>query len=242
MKQWLWFLAVTVMAACPALTFAQANAAATADGWIDISAPIDPRTTPVYPGDAPIKFDFLKRFDAGDKLTLSAYSMGAHTATHVDAPLHFIKGGAPLNQIPLERFMGPVRVIDCSAEALAIDATELNKHPWRGAKRIFFRTRNSRKGWMTDPTFHKDFTYVAPDAARLLADAGVELVGIDYISMEQFGAPEPRTHQALLGRNIPIIEGLLLSDVQPGDYDLILLPIRVIGHEAAPVRALLKRR
>ncbi len=211
-------------------------------GWIDVTAPIDPNTTPVYPGNAPIKLDFQESFDKGGQLTLSAFSYGAHTGTHVDAPMHFIKGGASLDRIPLERFIGPVRVIDCSADALAIDAPELNKHDWRGAKRVFFRTRNSRRGWMTDPVFHQDFTYVAPDAAQLLADAGVELVGIDYISIEKFGAPEPRTHLILLGRNIPVIEGLDLRDVQAGTYDLILLPSRVMGHEAAPARAILKRR
>jgi arylformamidase len=228
-----------VLAGLGAGAFAQSGPA-TAAGWIDVTAPIDPKTTPVYPGDAPIHFEFLQHMEKGGKLTLSSFALGAHTATHVDAPMHFIKGGATLDQIPLERFIGPVRVIDCSPTATAIDAAELNKHPWKGAKRIFFRTRNSRNGWMTDPTFHKDFTYVAPDAAQLLADAGVELVGIDYISMEQFGAPEPKTHRILLGKNIPIIEGLQLEDVRAGDYDLMLLPMRVIGHEAASARALLK--
>ena len=95
---------------------------------------------------------------------------------------------------------------------------------------------------MLDSNFHKDFTYVAPDAAQLLADAGMELVGIDYISMEKFGAPEPKTHVALLGKGIPIVEGIDLSQVSAGDYDLIILPLRVPGHEAAPARALLKKR
>lgn len=226
------------------LTAASAHAADTnrTAGWIDITAPIDPQKTPIYPGDAPAKLDFLQHMDRGGKLTLSAFSMGAHTGTHVDAPMHFIKGGASLDRIPLDTFMGHVRIIDCSAEALAIDATELSKHDWRGAQRIFFRTRNSRKAFMTNPVFHKDFTYLAPDAAQLLADAGVVLVGVDYISAEQFGAPEPRTHRALLGRDIPIVEGLMLEDVQPGDYELMLLPMRVIGHEAASARALIRRR
>jgi arylformamidase len=228
------FVCAVVLSAQPAA------AQSAAKDWIDITAPIDPKTTPVYPGDAPIRFEFLQHMDRGGKLTLSSFGLGAHTGTHVDAPMHFIKGGQTLDQIPLDRFIGPVRVIDCSANATAIDAAELNKHPWKGAKRIFFRTRNSRNGWMTDPTFHKDFTYVAPDAAQLLADAGVELVGIDYISLEQFGAPEPKAHRILLGRNIPVIEGLQLKDVRAGDYDLMLLPMRVIGHEAASARALLK--
>ena len=210
--------------------------------WLDVTAPIDPKTTPVYPGNAPVKLEFQQHLEHGDRVTLSAFSMGAHTGTHVDAPMHFIKGGASLDQIPLDRFIGPVRIVDCSPDALVIDAAELNKHKWQGAQRIFFRTRNSRSGWMTDPTFHKDFTYLAPDAAQLLADAGVQLVGIDYNSAEQFGAPEPKTHRILLGKNIPIVEGLQLRDVPPGDYELMLLPMRVIGHEAAPARALIRRR
>jgi arylformamidase len=155
--------------------------------------------------------------------------------------MHFIKDGASLDQVSLDHFIGPVRVIDCTPDALAIDAAELNKHEWKGAKRIFFRTRNSRNHWMTDPTFHKDFTYIAPDAAQLMADAGVQLVAIDYISAEKFGAAEPKTHWTLLGKGIPIVEGVDLSDVGAGDYDLMLLPLRVVGHEASPVRALIRK-
>lgn len=223
-------------------TISTAQAPGGAPGWIDVSAPIDPKTAPVYPGNAPIKLDFMLDYAKGDRLDLSAYSLGAHTGTHVDAPLHFIKGGTPVDKVPLEPFVGPARVIDCSADAMVIDAAELNKHAWKGAKRILFRTRNSRNGWMTDPTFHEDFTYVAPDAARLLADAGVVLVGVDYLSIEKFHSPEPKAHLALLGKGIPVVEGLSLKDVEPGDYDLIVLPLRVVDHEAAPARAILRRR
>ncbi|MEA3178054.1 MAG: arylformamidase [Gammaproteobacteria bacterium] len=213
-----------------------------AGSWIDVSAPIDPKTAPVYPGNAPVKLDFMLYYDKGDKLALSSYSLGAHTGTHVDAPLHFIKGGMSVDLVPLDHLVGPARVIDCSPDAKLIDAAELNKHDWKGARRILFRTRNSRNHWMTDPTFHEDFTYLAPDAAQLLADAGVELVGIDYLSIEKFHSPEPKTHLALLTKGIPVVEGLSLADVAPGDYDLIVLPIRITGHEAAPARAILKRR
>jgi arylformamidase len=95
---------------------------------------------------------------------------------------------------------------------------------------------------MASSTFHRDFAYIAPDAAQLLADAGMQLVGIDYISAEQFGAPAPRTHQILLGKGIPIVEGLALGAVRPGDYDLIVLPIKIAGHEGAPARAILRSR
>jgi arylformamidase len=132
-------------------------------------------------------------------------------------------------------------VIDIPDNVQAIDAAELNRHQWKGAQRVLFRTRSALRGWMTSPGFHHDFAYVAPDAAQLLADAGVRLVGIDYLSAEQFGAPAPMTHRILLGRGIPIVEGLALESVPAGDYDLIVLPIKVGGHEGAPARAILRK-
>ena len=211
-------------------------------GWIDVTATLDPATTPIYEGDAPLKFEFLKDMRKGDALTLSAYSMGAHSGTHIDAPMHFVRDGAPIDRVPLEPLMGPARVIDIPDAVQSINADELNRHEWRGAQRVLFRTRSSLRGWMKSPIFHRDFAYVAPDAAQLLADAGVKLVGVDYISAEQFGAPAPMTHRILLGRGIPIVEGLALETVRPGDYDLIVLPIKVGGHEGAPARAVLRRR
>ena len=212
------------------------------NGWIDATATLDPATTPVYEGDAPMKFDFLKDMRKGDVLTLSAYSLGAHSGTHIDAPMHFVLGGASIERLSLEPLIGPARVIDIPDAVQAIDAAELNRHEWRGAPRVLFRTRSSLRGWMASSTFHRDFAYIAPDAAQLLADAGVQLVGVDYISAEQFGAPAPRTHRILLGKGIPIVEGLSLEGVRAGDYDLIVLPIKVAGHEGAPARAILRKR
>src|SRR6266567_6649407 len=143
-------------------------------GWIDVTATLDPATTPIYEGDAPLKFDFLKDMRRGDALTLSAYSMGAHSGTHIDAPMLFVAGGAPIDQVPLEPLIGPARVIDIPDSVQAIDAAELNRHDWKGTTRVLFRTRSTLRGWM-DSAFHKDFAYIAPDAAQLLADAGVVL-------------------------------------------------------------------
>ena len=95
---------------------------------------------------------------------------------------------------------------------------------------------------MKSVAFRRDFAYIAPDAAIRLADAGVKLVGIDYLSSEQFGAPAPLTHRALLGAGIPIVEGLDLTNVSAGDYDLIVLPIKIAGHEGAPARAVMRKR
>jgi arylformamidase len=211
-------------------------------GWIDVTATLDSATTPVYEGDAPMQFHFLKDMRRGDGLTLSAYALGAHSGTHVDAPMHFVADGAPVDRIGLAALVGPARVIQIADSVQAIDAGELNRHDWRGAARLLFRTRSTGRGWMASAVFHRDFAYVAPDAAQLMADAGVKLVGIDYISAEQFGAPAPLTHRMLLGRGIPIVEGLDLSEAPAGDYDLIVLPLKVRGHEAAPARAILHPR
>jgi len=213
-----------------------------AQGWIDVTATLDPAKTPVYEGDAPMKFDFLKDMRKGDILTLSVYSLGAHSGTHIDAPMHFVANGAPIDQVGLDPLIGAARVIDIPDSVRAIDSGELNRHDWRGAKRVLFRTRSTLRGWMDSAEFHRDFAYIAPDAAQLLADAGVLLVGVDYISAEQFGAAAPRTHQILLGRGIPIVEGLDLRPVQAGDYNVIVLPLKVRGHEAAPARAILRKR
>lgn len=235
----LWTVAFIVQ---PSPSLAATANAAIPNRWIDATATLDPATTPVYEGDAPMKFDFLKDMRKGDGFTLSVYSLGAHSGTHVDAPMHFVRDGAPIDRVPLEPLIGPARVIDIPDGVQSIDAEELNRHKWKGVPRVIFRTRSSQRGWMHSSTFHRDFAYVAPDAAQLLADAGVRLVGIDYISAEQFGAPAPMTHRILLGKGIPIVEGLALEGVRPGDYDLIVLPMKVGGHEGAPARAVLRKR
>lgn len=211
-------------------------------GWIDATAMLDSATTPVYPGDAPLRFDFLKDMRRGDAFTLSVFSLGAHSGTHIDAPMHFIPDGAAIDQVRLDALVGPARVVQIDDSVQAIDAAELNRHAWKGAERVLFRTRSTGRHWMSSAVFHRDFAYIAPDAAQLLADAGVKLVGVDYISAEQFGAPAPRTHRILLGRRTPIVEGLDLSEAPAGDYDMIVLPLKVRGHEAAPARAILRPR
>ena len=229
-----------VLAACASAS--KGGSSPAGETYIDATVTLDQSTTPVYEGDAPMRFEFLKEMRRGDPLTLSAYSLGAHSGTHVDAPMHFVANGAPIDRVPLERLIGPARVIEIADDVQAITASELAKHDWRGTPRILFRTRSSIRSWMTSPLFHRDFAYIAPDAAQLLADANVQLVGIDYLSAEQFGAPAPRAHQILLGKGIPIVEGLLLTNVRGGDYDLMVLPMKVGGHEGAPARAVLRRR
>ena len=215
--------------------------ALTPGAWMDVTATLNPATTPVYEGDSPMSFEFLKDMRKGDALTLSKLSLGAHSGTHVDAPMHFLRDGAPIDIVPLGALIGSARVIEIPDSVGAIDAAELARHPWRNAERVVFRTRSTVRGWMKSSTFHRDFAYIAPDAAQLLADAGVLLVGVDYISAEKFGAPAPLTHRILLARGIPIVEGLALESVPAGDYDLIVLPMKVAGHEGAPARAIMRK-
>jgi arylformamidase len=237
-----WTLAAVGVVAALAFTPPHSPGGAASIRWIDVTATLDPATTPVYEGDAPMKFDFLKDMRKGDGFTLSVYSLGAHSGTHIDAPMHFIRDGASVDRLALDPLIGPARVIEIPDGVQAIDAAELRRHDWKGAQRVLFRTRSSQRGWMKSPTFHRDFAYIAPDAAQLLADAAVQLVGVDYISAEQFGAPAPLTHRILLGKGIPIVEGLSLENVRAGDYDLVVLPIKVGGHEGAPARAVLRKR
>jgi arylformamidase len=215
--------------------------ALTHDAWIDVTATLDSATTPVYEGDAPMSFEFLKDMRKDDGFTLSKLSLGAHSGTHVDAPMHFIRDGASIDKLPLEPFIGQARVIEIPDSVQSIDSAELNRHEWRNSQRVIFRTRSSVRGWMKSSIFHRDFAYIAPDAAQLLADAGVRLVGIDYISAEKFGAPAPLTHRILLGKGIPIVEGFALETISAGDYDLVVLPMKVAGHEGAPARAVMRK-
>jgi arylformamidase len=210
------------------------------DGWLDATATLETGRTPVYEGDAPMVFSFLKDMRKGDGLTLSKFDLGAHSGTHIDAPMHFIRDGAPIDQVPLATLVGPATVIQIADSVQEINAAELGRHDWKGAERILFRTRASLRGWMDSTQFHRDFAYIAGDAAQLMADAGIKLVGVDYISAEQFAAPAPLAHRALLGKGIPIVEGLYLRDVPAGAYDLIVLPLKVAGHEGAPARAILR--
>ena len=242
-SEWrLWAISVGVIGAlaCAPQSRTAGRDAPMPGGWIDVTATLDPATTPVYEGDALMSFEFLKDMRKGDGFTLSKLSLGAHSGTHVDAPMHFIRDGASIDKIPLDPFIGPARVIEIADSVQSIDAAELNRHQWRNAERVIFRTRSSARSWMRSSTFHRDFAYIAPDAAQLLADAAVKLVGIDYISAEKFGAPAPLTHRILLSKGIPIVEGLALEAVRPGDYDLVVLPMKVAGHEGAPARAVMR--
>lgn len=208
----------------------------------DISAPISMTRTPVYPGDPGIEISQSSAISKGDPANVSLLHFGAHTATHVDAPSHFIEGGMKIDALPLETLVGAARVIEIPVEAQAITVEHVSSQKLNNATRVLFKTRNSAF-WSSDSKeFREDFAYIAPDAARALVDQNVQLVGIDYLSVEEFKSERFETHMALLENNVVIIEGLDLREIAAGDYELICLPLKIASGagDGAPARAILR--
>ena len=193
---------------------------------------------PVYPGDPPVSLTRVQSLEQGDVARVSHLSLSTHAGTHVDPPYHFILDGQPLDRVPLAVFIGPARVLDVG-EAAVIDAALLEDCDLGGATRVLFKTRNSRL-WGTTHEFQTEYVYLEPAAAAWLVARGVQLVGIDYLSVEQFNFAQPLTHLALLGNNVVIIEGLDLSEVPAGDYELLCLPLKLKDGDGSPARVVLR--
>src|SRR5687768_1228185 len=192
----------------------------------------------VYPGNPPIEIALQQALARGDGANVSSLSFGSHTATHVDAAKHFFDDGQTVDHLPLDRLVGPCIVIELDDSVMSVGRKELESHELEGAKRVLIKTRNSRI-LQKQPEFVKDYTYVAPDGAQHLVDLEVELVGVDYLSVEQFRSGHHRTHRTLLGDSVVIIEGLALAAVPPGEYQLICLPLKLRGLDGAPARGIL---
>ncbi len=205
--------------------------------WIDISVPV--RDAMVHwPGDPPISIKRVMDIEQGDMINLSVISMGAHTGTHVDAPIHFVGKGQGIDDMPVDTLVGRARVIEIR-DPESIKPEELARHRIRHGERILFKTENSSHVWQKDE-FVEDFVFISDAAADLLVDRGVRLVGIDYMSVGSFRHGGSYVHKTLLSGGIWIIEGLNLSNVMPGKYDLISLPLRIVGGDGAPARAILR--
>jgi len=159
--------------------------------------------------------------------------------THIDAPSHFLSGGATLDALPIEATVGPARVIAIE-DRESVKPAELQPHKLRRGERILLKTRNSDRCWKTR-RFVKDFVFIAKEGAAWLVEGGVRTVGIDYLSVGGFKRDSVETHEILLGAGVWLIEGLRLAGVAPGKYDLICLPIRLRGAEGAPARAVLRK-
>jgi len=205
--------------------------------WIDISIPIR-EAMAHWPGDPPISIKRIGDMEQGDTANMSVISMGTHSGTHVDAPIHFVKDGKGVDTIPLDTVVGKARVIEIKDQE-SIKPEELLGHRIRSGERILFKTHNSSHIWHKDE-FVEDFVFISDAAADFLVDRGIRLVGIDYLSVGSIKYGGSYVHQKLLNGGIWIIEGLNLSRVTPGKYDLICLPLRIVAGDGAPARAILK--
>jgi len=202
----------------------------------DISVPIRSGGL-VYPGNPEIDIALQQAMAKGASANVSTIRFGSHTGTHVDASRHFFDDGQPVDKIPLDRLIGPALLVGFSDDVRSVGAAELREHDIKDHKRILLRTRNS--ALLSRREFVNDYTYLAPDGAQYLVDKGVELVGIDYLSIEQFHSGHHLTHRTLLERSVVIVEGLDLSVPPSGEYQFICLPLRIVGCDGAPARAVL---
>jgi arylformamidase len=207
--------------------------------WIDITVTI--RSGMVHwPDNPPVRVELMKQMSKGDVCNVSVMSLGAHTGTHMDGLVHFIAGGKGLDEMPLDATIGPARVIEIKDKE-SIKPKALESHKIRAGERILFKTGNSAKSWKND-AFDEDFIYISKEGAQYLVDRGIQTVGVDYLSVGGYKKDGVETHHVLLGAGVWVIEGLNLSKVKPGKYDLICLPLKMLNSDGAPARAILRPR
>jgi arylformamidase len=177
-----------------------------------------------------------KRMSRGDSNNSSSLHTSAHAGTHVDAPFHFVPGGYTIESLPLELFIGPARV--CAFDAAGkITASDIAGLKLAGEKRVLFKTRNS--SLLHQPAYDSSFVAFAVDGAKALVELGVQLVGLDYLSVARADEQVP-VHRAFLDHGIVLLEGVDLTEVPPGRYELICPPVKLAGSDGAPCRAVLR--
>jgi arylformamidase len=201
----------------------------------DITLPLSAEL-PTYPGDPVLEIRDSLTLAGGDAANVSLLNFGAHTGTHVDAPAHFIEGGKKVESLALEVLLGEAEVVEVPTDIRVITEEFVKTR----SPRVLFKTRNSEYWGNTD--FKTNFTYLNLPAAKRLIENGVKLVGIDYLSIEKFGSEKHEVHRALLSHEVIILEGLNLTDVPAGKYELICLPLRLRSNlgDGAPARAVLR--
>jgi arylformamidase len=208
--------------------------------WIDITVTLKPDMNYLIIDPVPPKIFRISDVNKGDKVTMSKLEIISHTGTHVDTPLHFIPGGSTITDMPLDATVGPARVIEIKHPNL-VTVEELEPYNIQEGERILLKTRNSPVTYES-PTFVEDYVYISNEAARYLASKKIRMVGLDNITIGDFRDEESvvATHRALLEKGIYIIEAVALAGVEPGEYELIFLPIKLLDGDACPGRAILR--
>ncbi len=207
--------------------------------WIDVSLVLKPDMVH-WPSDPPFAVERVRDMNKGDTVNLSKIIMGAHSGTHVDAPVHFIKDGKGVDQTAFDALIGPARIIEI-ADPDTIKKKELAGHEIKKGERILLKTRNSTDEILYKDTFTEHFVYMETDAAEFLVSRGIKTLGVDYLSVGGYKKNGPDVHRMLLGAGIVIIEGLDLTKIRPGLYDMICLPIKIVDSDGAPARTIVKR-
>jgi len=192
---------------------------------------------PFYPGDPGAEIKPSQMISQGDVSNLSELRLGSHTGTHIDAPRHFVDSMQPVDELPLDTLVGPARVVDLTDAKSLISREELAELGLESVSRLLIRTTNSEL-W-SGAEFSRDYVSLAPDAAAYLVELGIKLVGIDYLSIEQFRSEGYLVHHTLLGAGVVVLEGIDLSGVSAGEYQLVALPLKIQGGDGAPARAIL---
>jgi len=207
--------------------------------WLDVSVPIS-NTMHGWPGNPPTFITMHLGTAKGDVCNVSAINFNSHTGTHMDAPLHFLPGTKTMDDVPWDAVIGPARVVEIKDKE-SIKPAELKRLKPKRGERLIFKTANSAVSWKK-PEFDKGFVYISAEASEFLVDCGVQTVGVDYLSVGGFHKDGIETHHILLGAEVWIIEGLDLSKVKRGNYDLLCLPIKFGKGDGAPARCLLRKR
>jgi arylformamidase len=204
----------------------------------DVSLTVD-QNLPVWPGDPPFQRVRLSKIEEGANANVSQITMGVHTGTHVDAPFHFLPDGTTVEAMPLDVLVGPALVVQLPEEVDVVNDHALAQaNIPKGATRLLLKTRSS-EFWSRKPLkFETDFVGIDASGADYLVERGVELIGIDYLSIAPYKHSRP-THEKLLGARMVIIEGLDLREAQPGQYMLYCLPVKLGGSDGAPARVIL---
>ena len=206
---------------------------------IDVSVPVSSRL-PTWPGDPRVSLTLASSIARGDAANVSRLEAGVHTGTHVDAPVHFVEGSTGIDVIPVETLVGLCLVVEADPPGLDLRPEDLPDTPH---SRVLFKTRNSAHWARGDTEFDTEFVAVGLELARRLVADRKLLVGVDYLSVESFHAPfEHPVHHTLLEARIVVLEGLDLSRVEPGEYELYCLPLKLVGSDGAPARTVLVRR
>ncbi len=196
--------------------------------------------TPIYKTDPGVEFGQHRAIVNGDSANVSKISFGVHTATHVDAPNHFIDGAKRVHQLDPQKLVGPARVIAVPEDVVAIEPEHIGD--LTGVERVLFKTRNSAFWNTPELGFRTDYAYLTPETATLLVDNGIVLVAVDYLSIEKSGSPGHPVHMTLLEKEVVIVEGVDLREVPPGDYELICMPLKYDGAtgDGSPARTFLR--